>query len=214
MNIGLSKKGFYLLRTPVTEQLFDSLKDIAYKPISDPGRLSDRERLNPIVLPFYLFALLYQRLPTPEEFFKQYQICYQRDAYQLGSVGEVDDEVIKARLYRAYPSLIRDIHFYTLCSSDDRFDDVKYSTEVDKQGVDLIVLRNGCQFAVRLHNNSEAARNWAKTKEVAGSFKAVIDISLNEPSRVGAFNLYTKQSLDYLAAAMDVAIGEKVSSEA
>lgn len=210
MNIGLSKKGFYLLRTPVTEQLFDSLKDIAYKPISDPDRLSDREKLNPIVLPFYLFTFLYQRLPTPEEFFKQYQICYQRDAYKLGSIGEVPDEMIRARLYRAYPSLIRDIHFYFMCSEDDRFDDVKYSTEVDKQGVDLIVSKGGKRFAVRLHNNSEAASNWAKTKEVTGSFKAVIDIALNEPSRVGAFNLYTKQSLDYLAAAMDLEIGEKV----
>lgn len=210
MNIGLSKKGFYLLRPPITEQLFDSLKDIPYKPISDPGRLSDREKLNPIVLPFYLFALLYQRLPTPEEFFKQYQICYQRDAYKLGSVGETTDEVIKARLYRAYPSLIRDIHFYTLCSGDDRFDDVKYSTEVDKEGVDLIVSKGGKRFAVRLHNNSEAASNWAKTKEITGDFAAVIDIVLDNPNRVGDFNLYTKQSLDYLAAAMDVAIGKKV----
>lgn len=204
MDIGLTKKGFYLLRPPITEQLFESLKDIPYKPISDPGRLSDRERLNPIVTPFYLFALLYQRLPTPEEFFKQYQICYARDVYKLGSVGEATEEVIKARLYRAYPSLIRDIHFYTLCSNDPRFDDVKYSTEVDKQGVDLIVSRGGKRFAVRLHNNSEAASNWAKTKEIAGDFVAVIDIVLDNPNRVGDFNLYTTQSLDYLAAAMAI----------
>jgi len=210
MNIGITTKGFYLLRDPITSQLFDNLKDIAYKPIHDPGRLSDREKLNPIVLPFYLFVLLYQRLPTPEEFFKQYQICYQRDAYKLGSVSDASEEVIKARLYRAYPSLIRDIHFYYLCSSDSRFDEVKYSIEVDKQGVDLIVSRVGKRFAVRLHNNSEAASNWAKTKEVNGDFSAVIDIVLDTPNRIGCFNLYTEQSLDYLAAAMDVAIGEKV----
>jgi hypothetical protein len=205
MDIGLSKKGIYLLRPPITYQLFEGLKDIAYKPISDPGRLSDREKLNPIVLPFYLFIILYLRLPTPEEFYKQYKLCYQRDVYKLGSVSDATEEVIKARLYRAYPSLIRDIHFYTLCSSDPRFDEVKYSTEVDKQGVDLIVSRGGKRFAVRLHNNSEAANNWAKTKEVAGSFSAVIDIVLDNPNKIGDFNLYTEQSLDYLAAAMDVA---------
>lgn len=210
MNIGISNKGFYLLRSPITPQLFESLKDIAYKPINDPGRLSDRERLNPIVLPFYLFVLLYQRIPTPEEFFKQYQICYQRDAYKLGSVGEVPEEVIKARLYRAYPSLIRDIHFYYLCSNDSRFDEVKYSTEVDKQGVDLIVSKGGKRFAVRLHNNSEAASNWAKTKEIVGNFTAVIDVALGIPNRVGCFDLYTTHSLDYLAAAIELEIGQKV----
>lgn len=210
MNIGLSSKGFYLLRSPITAQLFESLSDIAYKPINDPGRLSDREKLNPIVDPFYLFVLLYQRLPTPEEFFKQYQLCYARDVYKLGSVSEANEEVIKVRLYRAYPSLIRDIHFYCLCSNDPRFDDVKYSTEVDKQGVDLIVSKGGKRFAVRLHNNSEAASNWAKTKEIVGHFAAVIDIVLSIPNRIGCFDLYTTHSLDYLAAAIELEIGEKV----
>ena len=205
MNIGITNKGFYLLRPPITEQLFESLKDIAYKPINDPGRLSDRERLNPIVTPFYLFIILHQRLPSPEELFRQYQLCYARDIYKLGSVSEAEDDVIKARLYRAYPSLIRDIHFYFLCSNDPRFNEVKYSTEVDIQGVDLIVSRGGKRFAVRLHNNSEAASNWAKTKEVAGDFSAVIDIVLDNPNRIGCFNLYTEQSLDYLAAAIDIA---------
>ena len=210
MIIGLSKKGFHMLRNSVNTSIFDNLPTIKYQPISEPGRKSDKVRLGPMVVPFYLFILLYQRTPTPEEFFRQYQLCYDRDLYNLESGSKAKEEDIRPRVYRAYPSLIRDIHFWAIASEDSRFDDVKYSTEMDyHHGVDLIIKKAGFEFAVTLHRASESAANWAKGKVVVGRFKAIINIVLDNPDRVGDFDLYTKQSLDYLAAAIDLEIGKK-----
>ena len=109
------------------------------------------------VYPFYNFIVREKRLPTQEEYWNEY-INVNKEWFAKTSLSEDLIKALKARAYRTYPSLVRDIHFNKLASESGLFESVIYNDKLDvEDGVDLLVLKNNKCFAVNLYTKTRRA---------------------------------------------------------
>lgn len=107
------------------------------------------------------------------------------------------------RILRAYPSLIRDIHFYTICLACPLFSKVVYSLKYDfYKGLDLGLRYKDRSFFVSLHvetsrGNSYKAKKYSR-HSYEGVEEVVLEISFDDCKEVGPFFLYTDKHLNKL----------------
>jgi hypothetical protein len=99
---------------------------------------------------FYRFLYKNSRIPTQEEFW----FSYQQDNKKYFSSNNFDDETmlgIKARLYRTYPSFVRDIHF--ICYVREKIEgNVIYNRKLDvNHGIDMLIEHKNKLFGVNLY---------------------------------------------------------------
>jgi hypothetical protein len=116
------------------------------------------------VVPFYSFVLREDRVPTQEEFWKEY--CNKnQDFFQKTKLTEQQNMGLKARAFRAYPSLVRDIHFGATIRDNGYFDDVFYNEVLDVEyGIDLVVFEKQKILGLNLFTNTKNA-NIAREKK-------------------------------------------------
>lgn len=114
---------------------------------------------------FYDYVVVYQTIPAQEEFF-EYYLDYNKDYFN--NLNRPDLEIgIKARAYRTYPSLVRDIYFNkyiqeklgTRCQ-------IIYNTKLDiEEGIDLMIITSKGIYGVCFYTNTKRAFAGRKAKE-------------------------------------------------
>jgi len=158
----------------------------------------------PMFVPsFHKYVIGRGVIPRQNEFWELYLSDNESDS-QIRRLSPEQREGLKARVYRAYPSLVRDIHFALLLRESGKFDEVVYNEDLDIiQGVDLIVVKNGDTFAVNLYTNTRRAHRGRSKKQFRHEeLKEVknieLPISFRGSKQCGAFFLYSSRELEKL----------------
>jgi len=194
------------------------LEDIICKyPYNGEKRVKDQlvenSQLPPIALSFYSYIYEHDTVPSPETLIEQYLSQSYFDVRVDGRVNvtyqgktiDVLHEGLIARIYRTYPSILRDFHFYLQCVESGYFQAVKYSFQDDFcNGIDIKVQYNNKWFNVALMQNTYRSlffRNKKKNRhESREKEQPLINIELDQfkSKRCGDYNLYTPQHIKLL----------------
>ena len=76
-------------------------------------------------------------------------------AEKTGSKNKEIEEQIKSRVFRAYYSLVRDVHLGLKCLESEFFEQVVYDFDLDQQyGIDILVKHKGRYFALSLFTDT------------------------------------------------------------
>lgn len=186
---------------------------IDYKEIENQIRLYDlvfyKTRINEIEygmkLPmfntsFYSYILKTNKIPTQEEYWFNYM--YEEHEFYDKLLSDEQMLGLKARVYRSYPSLVRDIHFAKTLKEISMFDDVYYNTELDtKYGIDIVVLKDNKLLGINLFTNTENSIN-ARLKKKYRTKNSInfncIDVPIDfKGSKIcGSFFLYSEREIE------------------
>lgn len=146
------------------------------------------------VTSFYDFVLRSNTIPTQIDYFDNYLNINSR--YFSDNVFDGDImNAIKARALRAFPSIVRDIHFATYLKEHLPDCTVIYNAALDiNEGIDLMII-NGKNYALNLFTDTQSAINARGLKANRHNrFNNVIyidiPISLSKSVKVGDFYLY------------------------
>lgn len=175
----------------------------------------------PSIAEVFYEKIFLREIPSPEKLYREYLSKHfskeDNGRYRLNNTNKAYDEKgIKARVYRAYPSLLRDFHFYILCYSSGLFESVEYSFLVDtREGIDLFVTYKGNRFAISLFVNTRRSLEYKKKKYKRHDYSNLkeICISINpfdRKSYVGDYALYGESHLQEMIREME---NELVSSK-
>ena len=119
----------------------------------------------------------------------------------IESIGANGLPAVMARVYRAYPSLVREHHGLLLLRDTEAFEWVLTDTRLDAAGVDYLVIYQGRAFGVHAYLATERGRAFREAKRSRHKdIGIVIDMPL-EPStanRVGKFDVYGESHLQEL----------------
>jgi len=93
-------------------------------------RAAEHNGFPPFLHPFYIWLLEHGRIPTPEQHINLYFALYPwaGDSHRRG---------LEARILRAWPSIVRDLHLTALLREAGMR--VTYSVDFDRAGVDVAV---------------------------------------------------------------------------
>ena len=79
---------------------------------------------------------------------------------------DIPPYMVKQRIHRAYPSLVRDYHFFHILKESGKFDNVMYSLRQDvAEGIDLQVEKNGRKFFLSLFVETDNSHKYRRIKE-------------------------------------------------
>lgn len=187
------------------------LKSISYR---GEGWVCDQEveraQLPPIAKTFYELIAT-KKLPKPEEVMKHYLLEHfwfsKSDPHRIFFESEqkwYSTRGVLARIYRTYPSLMRDFHFFLLCNECGEFERVRYSLRQDVfHGIDLLVSHQGQDYAVSLYVDTKRGTSFKKKKYRRHRSLSVPEICLpidpfDEKRRVGQFTLYQAKDIEQL----------------
>jgi hypothetical protein len=102
-------------------------------------------------------------------------------------------------IYRTYPSLIRDFHFYLFLNTDSFFEFVKYTTEDDlRKKIDITVSVNSVEYYLRLFVNTKKSNEYYKNKNSKVDNANVIDVGLDLNDAYKTKNNYVLYSRKYI----------------
>jgi hypothetical protein len=145
------------------------------------------------VYAFYRYLYKQKCLPTQEQLYQEY---IKHDYFKGKNLSEDIMIGIKARLLRAYPSLVRDIHFAFYVKEKNPNITALYSMNLDvKEGIDLLLLKDSKYYGVNLYTDTprgKEARSW-KTKRHEPFYNVQyieFPVKFEESHRCGKFNLY------------------------
>lgn len=158
------------------------------------------------------YEKIYTReIPSPKTLFNEYisenfevkdSICiYNNVTYNL--------EGVRARVYRTYPSLLRDFHFYILCYNSNLFDMVEYSFLTDMtEGIDLTLTYKGEKFGVSLFVDTKRGNHYKNKKYKRHNYEKINEICLainpfDKSNRIGEYSLYRTKHIDELMFQID-----------
>lgn len=154
---------------------------------------------------FYDYVIQYQAIPNQNDFWEHYRIF---NAEYFNHVN-FDDETmygVKARCFRTYPSLVRDIFFNKYVSEQLQGKaTVVYSIDLDvREGIDMMIVEsNGENKAVNLYVNTQRALIGRQKKESRHiSFDNVeyveFPVDFKGSEKIGDFFMYGKQEYEKL----------------
>jgi hypothetical protein len=152
---------------------------------------------------FYKFVYNNGELPTQEGFYNYYL----NNNKEWFAKNHFENEILlglKARIYRTYPSLIRDLHFSKLIVKELEGYEVIYNTNLDvKEGIDLLVMRNNIYFAVNLYTKTARALIGREKKETRhikyDNIKYIeLPVEFKDSLEIGDFFLYGRREVDQL----------------
>ena len=173
---------------------------------------SDRINLPLQAIPFYMYFIKTGgKMLSQSKFLDKFISFYSENSSYVQSHSSLPEKgMIKNRLYRAYPSLVRDLHFLALCYDSGLFDRVEYSLRKDiTDDTDLSVWKNGVEIKVSLFVNTRASQEWRKTKENEANDKEwnrvmiTIDLesSKSAANKKGHYNLFGEEHIKGLSKA-------------
>lgn len=142
----------------------------------------------PFVYEFYNFILDKLRLPNQMEF-ANYYVNKNKTSILKKGVTESKIPFLKARLFRTYPSIIRDFHFYNYLR--DNGIDVFFNPVVDfEDGHDLII----GDYSINLYTDTDRGNSFRSKKPKRHAKDDLIEMNLpltfSESKKCGSFFLY------------------------
>jgi len=172
------------------EQTIENYPYSGMKMIVD-SEVENAPDMPPFVISFYEAFADLGKPPTEDEFFDRYV----KDNFSFCCLFNL--EALKARALRAYPSFLRDYHFYLMCIEDGFFDDVKYCLEDDMDGIDLKVTKDNVEFNIMLFCDTKKANQYREKKlfrheEIPNSID--LPLKMNKRKFVGDYWLYESVS--------------------
>lgn len=144
---------------------------------------------------FYPFVMDECRIPTQLEMWER---------YREGVDDCLDTRGIRSRMFRAYPSLVRDLHMSILLSERSKNSDIIYNRMLDFTfGIDILILFMGRAYSVNLYtetSRSHKGRSKKKARHITFSNVTPIDLPLymEDGHRSGRFILYGDRDIDRL----------------
>lgn len=106
---------------------------------------------------FYKYYYNHKILPTQVEFWENY-LSNNKIFFNTLTLTPNQQLGLKARLYRTYPSLIRDIHFATLINEQFGVGSILYNTKLDiEEGIDLLIINSDKLWAINLYTKTRNA---------------------------------------------------------
>jgi hypothetical protein len=107
--------------------------------------------------PFYKYVYINNKILTQNEFYEYYIFENQTFFYEKKFNDEIL-EGLKARLFRTYPSLIRDLHFNLYVKEKIQEALVIYNRKLDvEEGIDQLLLYNNKFYAINLYTDTARA---------------------------------------------------------
>ena len=155
------------------------------------------------VTSFYRYVSENKKIPTQRDLW----IKYEGDNTEWFLEKSLDKEkkrALGARLYRAYPSLVRDIHMLFLLRETKLFKEVLYSISLDVMaGIDLIAFGNKNKYGIRLFvntPNSDKAmeKKQDRHKNVGYLIYVNIPLSLSTAKKCGEFYVYSDNEIEQM----------------
>lgn len=114
-------------------------------------------RLPMFVDPFYQYIIKYQSIPSQEEFYEQY-ILSNKVFFEKLNRPDLRSGIM-ARVFRTYPSLVRDIHFSKFI--EEKLNgkcQIIYNTKLDtEEGIDLMIVSPRNNYGICFFTNTRRA---------------------------------------------------------
>ena len=157
---------------------------------------------------FYKYIYNNKKLPSQEDFFNYYLLNNKKWFSENSFTKEVMLG-LKARIYRTYPSLIRDLHFSKLFSEKTNNYQIIYNTNLDvKEGIDLLVIVNKINIAINLYTKTKRALDSRNKKEnrhnLYFNIKYIeLPVEFNGSVKIGDFFLYGDREINELEAKIE-----------
>lgn len=155
----------------------------------------------PFIYAFYNFVAENNRIPKQLEYWGFY---YTQNRNNFSEYIKKNITLLKARCMRAFPSFVRDIHFYYILKESKRFDEVKYHPKIDiEYGIDFVVKYRGKRFGINCFIDTERSKKGRGKKKFRHSpvTKIVlVDLPVNFKGckTCGQFFLYSQRELHQL----------------
>lgn len=144
---------------------------------------------------FYDYVIRYKSIPIQQSFFAHY-LLFNKTFFDDNKFQPEIVEGLKARIYRTYPSLIRDLYFNKYVKENLSDSSVIYNTILDvKEGIDLMIEKNNSFYAVNLFTDTKRAYHARKIKRQRHTpFENVryleFPVNFNDSLKCGNFFLY------------------------
>ena len=152
---------------------------------------------------FYNYIYRNHRLPTQEEYY-QFYLNVNRDFFSQNFFGQDIYTGLKARVFRTYPSLVRDIYFNKLLEENNRGYEIVYNINLDLvRDIDTMLINNGRFWAACLYiqtRRANVARRWKEDRHVRFDNVNYVEfpVSFNDRHKVGDFFLYGANEIQTL----------------
>jgi len=155
---------------------------------------------------FYDYIIKYNIVPEATKFY-EYYLGFYNNYFSNNKKTIIFMIGVKARCYRTWMSLIRELHFIKYVSQNIPFYyDVIYNFELDAyEGIDMMIIDEEKYYGVNLYvTNTRALENKEDKKTRRDSFDNVINIDHpinihgDDKKNCGEFKLYNKKSFEKL----------------
>ncbi|TGV00680.1 TaqI family restriction endonuclease [Flavivirga rizhaonensis] len=152
---------------------------------------------------FYKYIYNNDKLPSQDEFYNYY-LANNKSWFNSTPLTKEVYDGLKARIYRTYPSLIRDLHFSKLISENATDYKVIYNTNLDvKEGIDLLVIVNNKNIAINLYTKTKRAvigRIKKESRHIPYDNITYIElpVEFNGSNEIGDFFLYGNREIAQL----------------
>lgn len=177
-------------------EVFDIIKQYKLNFISARNKTVEWDMYLPMFVPsFYEFILRENNIPTQLEYYQNY-LNINNDFFSEQKFNEELMVGIKARLFRTYPSLVRDIHFAKYLSEKFTYSSIIYNQFLDiKEGIDLMIINNDKNYAINLFTETNRAQQSRQKKTFRhtdySNVKYIeIPVAFNGSVKCGDFFLY------------------------
>ncbi|MEI7752569.1 MAG: hypothetical protein WCJ71_10850, partial [Candidatus Omnitrophota bacterium] len=124
--------------------------------------------------------------------------------FRSNSLTPSQMEGLKARIFRTYPSLVRDVHFYFFTLESNAFDSVLYNEKLDiEHGIDLVIKKNSRLYAVNLYTDTKRAyvgrvKKQYRHQKLEGFTYVELPVEFKGSKKCGEFFLYSERELNNL----------------
>lgn len=156
---------------------------------------------------FYNFIYKNEKVPTQQEFFDFY-LAVNHDHFAAANYSNEIINGLRARVFRTYPSLVRDFHFNKVLTEKALGYEIVYNSALDiEHDIDTLLVRDGKYWAACLYTQTtraNIARNWKMYRHERFSNVQYIEfpVTLDDKSKLGDFFLYGDRELDRLIASI------------
>ena len=160
-----------------------------------------RLKLPMFVPPFYGYIKSRNSIPKQNDYWRFY-VSENKNYLTNLNLSEEEKIGVRARVFRTYPSLVRDLHFGLYIKENHFFRSVFYNEFLDiEYGIDLIVENaDGVKIGLNLFTETKAAKD-ARTIKKHRLKKSVnfdcydIPIDFTGSKRCGRFFLYSEREI-------------------
>lgn len=166
-------------------------------------------KFNPFLFTFYKMISKTGIIPKQDEFAEEY-IKENTDDQKFKRLLKDNSEAIKARLYRSYPSFVRDICFAFKLRESGYFEDVVYNEDLDVyHGIDILIIKNSKLFGLHLFTKTFNANKFRKVKDSRhetedGCTHLDVTVNIKDGEKVGKFFLFGPKQIDIVKKETDL----------